>query len=1052
MEETKTPLSPNQGPQPKTVQDVIKKSNIAIDTAKSISNSLLGDIPRIANPDSSSSGFIDSSSDVTRVVRSSSGTVVSKVSTISSRFDVKPIKIDYRKSNIGDDEADRVFNDFKEEVYNNLSKVQDNIFKGFDVINKNIENQTKLLDEHSSKIVKIDKRTRELVDSVDQLQKQLSLRNKEDPFAWYRNGNNDEDVNEQQQSSGGGLTPSQIAGGKLAGDLYKSARQAKGATNLLGKGTAAGGAWDKALAGAKLGAKGALIGGALTAGIEYYQTGNSSKSLILGAGSAIGSVVGGAAGAVIGSVVPGPGTAIGGFAGAVGGGLMGEDIARKGYNWWTGNKDDKSLDGSSVKNETISQNSIELEARELISLKSILDINISARQLKIEAKELDLDVQTFILNETTKSSLIRALGLNNQSKTEQKQDSNNKPKRSHLDQQIYDRDVAVYGQEKADQIEQIKQQSFGAQLGRIGQSIKSGWDSLTGKDTQSSIQEQAYKRDVETVGKDKADAIATSKGVNPENFKVGSSSTKNDDLRVGVYNAFRSTGMSHEGALIMSGEVNRENGFNPNLIFGNHKDPHNGAVNAGMFSWQGSRGIALIKHLEENGAIDKNGNIIRNQKTLNLMAEFAAKEMNQKEYGNGALNKLLSQENLDRNETADIIGRKYIKWRRDDPQYAATGLKNREEGYLDTKRAVASSKEKNINSDQPVISGEVEQKQSSLAKTRTGQIKPELESQLKYASAQTGVTAEIFSGGQPSSGPNRVGSHRHDDGGAADLKLYVMEGGKKRYLDSSNPNDAVIMEKFVAESVKAGASGVGHGAGYMGTQSIHIGGGHPASWGGSSWIENARKTGVNSREEFNKQGGLAAWVDLNKDAAKIQKSEMPAGYDAFLGKKKDTLSNNDKEQDDDQSNLRKSLGLDWNINQSKIEFNKLSDTEKSTFNNENIHLLSDYNKQSTTQSSSLSDVTLINKEDYDNAIPLTPQETKLSPELTNGGITPPPIPDAQSQKYADNITSQAKSDDKKQSKIENPRSTIGDKGPEPGSDGYGAQKQNPDNASGLCLV
>lgn len=177
------------------------------------------------------------------------------------------------------------------------------------------------------------------------------------------------------------------------------------------------------------------------------------------------------------------------------------------------------------------------------------------------------------------------------------------------------------------------------------------------------------------------------------NFKTPSGADlKGDDLRRGVYQAFRKQKYSHQGALVMAGEVARENNFNPNLVFGNHRDPANGAKNSGMFSWQGSRNPRLMKYLADHGALDKNGNIIRNQNALDAQAAFVKYELDQKQYGGGKYNEMLSQEHVDRNAAADAIGKNYIRWAINNPKYRAAGIRNRTRGYDDTARAVASMK------------------------------------------------------------------------------------------------------------------------------------------------------------------------------------------------------------------------------------------------------------------------------------------------------------------------------------------------------------------------
>src|SRR5262249_7975014 len=54
--------------------------------------------------------------------------------------------------------------------------------------------------------------------------------------------------------------------------------------------------------------------------------------------------------------------------------------------------------------------------------------------------------------------------------------------------------------------------------------------------------------------------------------------------------------------------------------------------------------------------------------------------------------------------------------------------------------------------------------QSQQKATRNKPISAQLHDILEYAGRKTGIDVEIYSGGQPSSGPNRTGSHRHDVG------------------------------------------------------------------------------------------------------------------------------------------------------------------------------------------------------------------------------------------------------------------------------------------------
>ncbi|XYD12639.1 hypothetical protein R1A27_34405 (plasmid) [Methylobacterium sp. NMS12] len=176
--------------------------------------------------------------------------------------------------------------------------------------------------------------------------------------------------------------------------------------------------------------------------------------------------------------------------------------------------------------------------------------------------------------------------------------------------------------------------------------------------------------------------------------------------------------------------------------------------------------------------------------------------------------------------------------------------------------------------------GGVDQQQGG-ATHRKQPITDVLAKQISDAAASAGVNAEVFSGGQSESGADHYGSHRHDHGRSADLRLYnVGQDGKRRYLNMTNDADRVVMEKFIRESVKNGANGVGASPTYMGPLGIHVGGGSPAAWGagGSSvnapeWVRRAHQQGMGDRLVAAAQAAKAA-----KPAAPAPKPE--AAFDA----------------------------------------------------------------------------------------------------------------------------------------------------------------------------
>jgi hypothetical protein len=98
-----------------------------------------------------------------------------------------------------------------------------------------------------------------------------------------------------------------------------------------------------------------------------------------------------------------------------------------------------------------------------------------------------------------------------------------------------------------------------------------------------------------------------------------------------------------------------------------------------------------------------------------------------------------------------------------------------------------------------------------------------------------GITARVFSGGQDATGSKRTGSHRHDEGNAADVFFY-KDG---RRLDWADPEDRKIFQEIVRKGKQAGLTGFGAGPGYMRQGSMHIGFGSPAVWGAGGHGDNA---------------------------------------------------------------------------------------------------------------------------------------------------------------------------------------------------------------------
>lgn len=138
----------------------------------------------------------------------------------------------------------------------------------------------------------------------------------------------------------------------------------------------------------------------------------------------------------------------------------------------------------------------------------------------------------------------------------------------------------------------------------------------------------------------------------------------------------------------------------------------------------------------------------------------------------------------------------------------------------------------------------VDQVQGSQAKTRRADISPKLYNLLNGVGSELNVHFEVYSGGQNEK-TGFTGSTRHDHGEAADVRAYVVENGKRRYLDQSNPADRKVWSQIVKLSRAGGATGIGAAEGYMGNGAMHIGfNGKPRVVNGKVVKSAATYTGV----------------------------------------------------------------------------------------------------------------------------------------------------------------------------------------------------------------
>lgn len=98
----------------------------------------------------------------------------------------------------------------------------------------------------------------------------------------------------------------------------------------------------------------------------------------------------------------------------------------------------------------------------------------------------------------------------------------------------------------------------------------------------------------------------------------------------------------------------------------------------------------------------------------------------------------------------------------------------------------------------------------------------------------------------------RIGSTRHDDGGAADLRLE-LNGAQQKFTTSSGQK---LFADFAEKCAALGCSGLGAGVPYMGNRTIHVGFGTKAVWSKKPhpvpcWLVNAVSRGWNNPINLN---------------------------------------------------------------------------------------------------------------------------------------------------------------------------------------------------------
>jgi muramidase (phage lysozyme) len=170
------------------------------------------------------------------------------------------------------------------------------------------------------------------------------------------------------------------------------------------------------------------------------------------------------------------------------------------------------------------------------------------------------------------------------------------------------------------------------------------------------------------------------------------------------------------------------------------------------------------------------------------------------------------------------------------------------------------------------IGDNVIEKQQEVAGVRRGEIQTGLKESLSYAAEQAGddrfkVEVVVTSGGQRMHGAEgATGSHRHDDGGAADFNAYLIdrETNERILLDPRSADHRPYLSKLTTEFSRVHPD-AGVGALYMDDPTkIHFGGDDvsrhggrargPVAYDGPDWFRESHQQGVVQRSQDLQEG------------------------------------------------------------------------------------------------------------------------------------------------------------------------------------------------------
>lgn len=162
-----------------------------------------------------------------------------------------------------------------------------------------------------------------------------------------------------------------------------------------------------------------------------------------------------------------------------------------------------------------------------------------------------------------------------------------------------------------------------------------------------------------------------------------------------------------------------------------------------------------------------------------------------------------------------------------------------------------------------------------------------LRSTLENGLAGTGLDWHSFSGGQPATGPNRVGGPRHNGGNASDGDF--VDSLTKKKLDADNPNDRVRISNALKKLREAGILGFGWdsattGKGhYMGSQRFHLDVYGPGVWGFDRSSRTAAPWLIDSIGGMPTGASMAEGDEVEGEAQENVPTGQPSDYDTVSG-------------------------------------------------------------------------------------------------------------------------------------------------------------------------